>query len=40
MSLITSLNLSQYEEHHFVKELWKQMQQRLVEKTQQCMFKV
>jgi len=40
MSLITSLNLSQYDKHHFVKELWEQTQQRLVEKTQQCMFKV
>jgi len=34
MYLITSPNLSQYEEHHFVKKLQEQMQQRLVEKTQ------
>jgi hypothetical protein len=33
MSLIRSPNLNQYEEHHFVKELQEQMQQRLVEKT-------
>jgi hypothetical protein len=40
MFFITSLNLSQYEEHHFVKELQEQMQQSLVEKTRQCMFRV